>query len=113
MAQDWAVDFYHSGPWKRNRAAYMRMQVDTPYGTCPPYMCERCFEHGVLHQAKVVHHKVHLTPENISDPHITLSFGNFMRLCQDCHAAVHSDTPPSRVTFDERGNVIWKEEDWH
>jgi 5-methylcytosine-specific restriction endonuclease McrA len=47
----------------------------------------------------------------VDDPHITLNFDNFQRLCQDCHAAVHSSTPESRVTFDENGNIVWKETD--
>jgi hypothetical protein len=34
-----------------------------------------------------------------------------MRLCQDCHAAVHAGTEESRVTFDEYGNVVWEEEE--
>ena len=91
----------------------MRMVVDTPMGPCPPEMCERCFEHGALHPAKVVHHVIHLTPENIGDPKISLSYDNFQRLCQDCHAAVHSGTPVSRCTFDEFGNPVLKEEPWH
>ena len=112
MSQDWATPFYHSHAWLHNRAAYMRKPVDTPYGTVPPGLCERCFERGEVVPAKVVHHIVHLTPENISDPHVTLSFDNFQRLCQDCHAVVHGNAMDSgRVTFDENGNVVWSEKD--
>lgn len=61
---------------------------------------------GELVPAKIVHHKIHLTPSNIDDPHITLSYENFQRLCQDCHAEVHSSTAPSRVAFDENGRPV-------
>jgi 5-methylcytosine-specific restriction endonuclease McrA len=106
MAQDWATAFYHSPAWKKNRANYMRRPLDTIIGTVPPGMCERCFERGELTPAKIVHHKIHLTPMNIDDPHVALSYDNFQRLCQDCHAEVHSGTTQSRVTFDENGRPI-------
>ena len=76
----------------------------------PPRMCERCFSMGKLYPAKVVHHIEWLDPSNIDDPKVTLGYSNFMRLCQDCHAAVHAGTEESRVSFDEFGNVIWKDE---
>lgn len=139
LARDFSVALYHSPAWLRNRKSYMNRLVDTEgrlvqqrevdgkvvyyvtdeYGyevelpfsrIVPPGMCERCFQRGDLHAAKVVHHIIHLTPENVDDPHISLSFDNFQRLCQDCHAAVHSSAPESRVTFDEMGNVVWKED---
>lgn len=84
----------------------MRLPIDSPWGIIPPLMCERCYEAGKLVPAKVVHHKVHLSPQNINDPNITLSFDNFQRLCQDCHAAVHSGQEPMRMSFDEHGNVV-------
>ena len=105
MARDFAVAFYHSPAWLHNRKAYMEMVVDTPFGLVPPGMCERCFERGELVPAKVVHHKVHLTPENIDDPHVTLAYDNMQRLCQDCHAEVHSDSAPLRVTFNDDGTI--------
>lgn len=106
MAQPWAVSFYHSPAWVHNRRAYMNRVLDTPYGQVPPRMCERCYGQGMLVPAKVVHHVIHLTPENIGDPHIALSFDNFQRLCQDCHAAVHTGVEPMRCEFDEFGNVV-------
>lgn len=108
MAQDWAVAFYHSPAWLRNRKAYMGMPVDTPFGIVPPNMCERCYELGEMKPAKVVHHKIHLTPKNIDDPRVSLSFDNFQRLCQDCHAIVHSHGERTRVTFDASGNVVMR-----
>ena len=109
MARDFAKSFYHSQAWLHNRKAYMNMTLNTPYGLVPPCMCERCFELGKLVPAKVVHHKEHITPFNINDPKITLSYDNFQRLCQDCHAIVHGKQVESRVAFDEHGRPIPKE----
>lgn len=138
MARDFAKSLYSSPAWKKNRASYLQLPVDTsghrlylhekdgreeyywvdeygfevpvsPDRIVPPGMCERCFARGEYTPAKVVHHITHVSPENVNDPHITLSFDNFQRLCQDCHAAVHSSQPESRVTFDASGNVVWKD----
>ena len=106
MARDFALSFYHSPAWVHNRNAYLQKTLDTPYGIIPPGMCERCFERGELTPAKVVHHKVHLTPENINDPRIALGFDNFQRLCQDCHATVHSGRAETRARFDADGNLV-------
>ena len=109
MARDFAKTFYHSPAWLRNRKAYMDKELDTPYGIIPPRMCERCYQMGKLTPAKLVHHKVHITPQNIDDPSVTLSYDNFQRLCQDCHAIVHGRSTEMRVAFDENGRVIPKE----
>lgn len=109
LARDFARSFYHSGAWKRTRAAYMRMPVRTAWGIVPPGMCERCFSLGRLRPADTIHHKVHLSPDNIGDPKVTLSFDNLMRVCRDCHAAIHAGTdglPESRVTFGPDGEVL-------
>lgn len=110
VAQDWAVAFYHSPAWLHNRKAYMERAIDTPYGIVPPMMCERCYENGKLVPAKVVHHVIHLTPQNINDPHVSLSFDNFQRLCQDCHAFVHTGYEPPRYSFDASGNLIERDD---
>lgn len=86
----------------------MREPVASPDGrTCPPGMCERCFERGRVVPAEIVHHRVHLTPMNIGDPEVTLSFSNLMRVCRDCHAEIHyPDDYTPRVAFDAAGRVI-------
>lgn len=105
MAQDFARSFYKSPAWLKNRKSYLMRTIDTPRGPCPPGMCERCFERGKLTPARVVHHKRHLSPDNINDPKVTLAYDNLQRLCQDCHAEVHSDTEPARVTFNADGTI--------
>ena len=108
MARDFSRAFYHSKAWKAVQASYMRQPVQTKHGTCPPLMCERCFEltHRLV-PAEIVHHKIVLSPENIDDPDVTLNTDNLMRVCRDCHAQLHSssDLVP-RVAFDEQGRVI-------
>lgn len=109
MARDFARAFYHSKAWKTAREAYMSTTVMSSDGRiCPPGMCERCFERGKLVPAEIVHHIRYLSPENIGDHEVSLSFDNLMRVCRDCHAELHypgqSYTP--RVSFDDNGRVI-------
>ena len=135
MAQDWAIAFYKSPAWRKNRRSYLNALVDTsgrvvtsdgesysyvdergrrcevpPSSVVPPGMCERCFVMGRLTPAKVVHHKVHLTPTNVTDPHVGLAYDNLQRLCQDCHADVHSGSSGRRAEFDDDGMVVPREE---
>ena len=84
----------------------MDTPIDTPFGIVPPGVCERCYSIGEMRPAKVVHHIIHLTPQNINDPHVTLSFDNFQRLCQDGHAVVHSGLVQTRARFDSDGNLV-------
>lgn len=128
MAQDFAVRFYHTPSWRQTAKSYMGSPVDlsgnvvydingtycrldedgqyTPVprdAIVPPGLCERCFAMGQYMTAKLVHHKTHLTPDNIDDPEISLNFDNLQRLCQDCHAVVHSGQPEPRTKFNEDG----------
>lgn len=131
MSQSFATAFYKSPAWRKNRRNYLRSVLDTSGNVLvpelrggrmvyhcrddnipvpdsmvvPPGVCERCFAMGRLTPAKVVHHKQHLTPQNIDDPKVSLAYDNLQRLCQDCHAAVHSDGDAPRVWFDEHGQM--------
>lgn len=104
MAREFARAFYHSTAWKKTRAAYMRSQRG---------LCEKCLSKGIIKPAQIVHHIVHLSPENINDPTVSLSFDNLEAVCRDCHAEEHPeiygyDQPRGnpRIAFDEYGNVI-------
>lgn len=59
---------------------------------------------GIYRPGDIVHHKIHLTPENISDPGVSLSWDNLELLCRDCHALAHK--PEKRYKVDELGRVI-------
>lgn len=104
MARDFSRRFYKSKAWEDTRAAYIR----SVHG-----LCERCFAHGKLVPGEIVHHKVHLTPENINDPSITLAFGNLEYVCRQCHADEHpeiygrgEERQPRRFSFDENGDLV-------
>jgi len=91
----WAKKFYNSKAWRECRKSYL-VSVQN--------ICERCEK-----IAKIVHHKIHITPENISDPYITLSHDNLEAVCQDCHNAEHNPSPKTRhrYSFDAHGNIIY------
>lgn len=95
MAREFAKDFYNSIQWRECRESYARSKG---------YLCERCMERGIYRAGEIVHHKIHLTPENINDPSITLSFDNLKLVCRDCHAVEHK--PEKRYKFDELGKLV-------
>ncbi|AFK87427.1 MULTISPECIES: HNH endonuclease signature motif containing protein [Thermoanaerobacterium] len=90
----WAEKFYKSRAWQEVRQAYFIYR----HG-----ICERCGRPG-----EIVHHKEYLTPLNINDPNITLSFDNLELLCLDCHNKEHSkqDSVKDGLMFDDDGNLI-------
>ncbi len=95
MAQEWAIWFYNSIIWIKCRDAYKQSK----HG-----ICERCGMPGTE-----VHHKIYLTPENINDPYITLSWDNLELLCASCHSKEHNEKySPLRedVMFNEKGDLV-------
>lgn len=84
-------EFYDSKAWKKVSRLYMASRN---------YVCERCG--GV---AVICHHKQYLTPANINNPDITLSFDNLECLCKDCHNKEHF-MKNNKAVFDENGNMI-------
>lgn len=90
MARDFAYEFYNSGAWKRARSEYRKMAGK---------MCERC----LVQPGDIVHHKVELTPQNINDPRIALSYDNLELVCRNCHAEVHGRA--KRYTVDAFGRI--------
>jgi 5-methylcytosine-specific restriction endonuclease McrA len=91
--KEWNKTFYQSRAWRECRESYLILQN---------YICERCGE-----IAKIVHHKIYLTPINIHDPYITLAHDNLEAVCQDCHNIEHhGQYKPSRYAFDSAGNII-------
>lgn len=95
MAKDYAKSFYNSRAWKDTQAAYMASQY---------YICERCG--GV---ARIVHHIQYITPQNINDPNITLSWDNLEALCIDCHNAEHMSKGGAcaeGLRFNSNGEIV-------
>lgn len=93
--KDYAKEFYKSKTWQDCRAAYIRQARG---------LCEVCLAKGIYKAGDTVHHKTHITPRNIHDPNITLSFDNLQLLCRDCHAAIHSGKV-IRYKVDEMGRI--------
>ena len=103
MARDFARAFYKSKAWETAREACIRRARG---------LCEPCLKAGRVVPGEIVHHKVHLTPDNVNDPRISLDQSNLELVCRDCHAKEHpeiygkSAQNGPRVAFDEFGNVV-------
>jgi 5-methylcytosine-specific restriction endonuclease McrA len=97
--------FYHTMAWKNTRKAYSQSVGG---------LCERCYSKGIVTPAEIVHHKIPLTEDNISDTNITLNWNNLEALCRKCHAEVHEqmyqDRSNKRYTIDSNGKVIIRED---
>ena len=93
--RDFAKDFYSSRAWANTREAYAKSVG---------YLCEECAKEGRTTPGEIVHHKIHLTPQNITNPDITLNFQNLEYVCRNCHAKVH-DKNRRRYSVDEFGRV--------
>lgn len=104
MAKEYAKAFYNSKQWKATRAAYV--------AHCGG-VCERCmreYEEGKrtfadVKPVEMVHHKLAITPHNINEPRITLSFDNLEGVCGEHHNLEHKGKP-KRYRFDKFGNII-------
>ena len=93
--------FYSSRAWKDARRNYKQSVGG---------LCEECLKKGIISPAEIVHHKVPLTDENVSDISISLSGDNLQALCRQCHAKAHeqmyAERTGKRYTIDENGRVI-------
>lgn len=95
--KEYAERFYGSPAWKKCRDAYKKSVSG---------LCEQCLAKGLYNPAEIVHHKIHLTPENIIDPKVALNFDNLEALCRDCHGKAHGKE--KRYSIDEFGRVLIK-----
>ena len=94
--KEFASDFYNSPGWKQTRSAYKKSVGG---------LCEVCIREGRYRAGEIVHHKIPLTPDNITDPDITLSWKNLQLVCRECHARIH-DRKKRRYKIDDMGRVI-------
>ena len=93
--KEYAEQFYKSLTWQRCREQKYKQARG---------LCERCLAKGIYKPGEIVHHKTHITPENISDPDVKLNMDNLQLLCRDCHADVHKGYD-KRYTVDELGRI--------
>jgi len=94
------VRFYSSVAWKNCRKSYKKSVGG---------LCERCLSRGIYTPGEIVHHKEHVTPDNVDDPNVTLSFENLELVCRGCHAEGHAEMyghDARRYVVDESGNVV-------
>ena len=85
--------FYRSDKWKVARA----IKIASAGG-----LCEKCGAIGTE-----VHHKIHLTPDNVSDPEISMNQDNLMLLCNECHNKEHGRFEGKKeYEFDSDGNMV-------
>lgn len=81
MHNQFANQFYGSRQWKQTRKAYWISKGG---------LCEHCLAKGLIVPGEQVHHKIELTPRNISDPAITCNPANLVLLCRRCHDEQHN-----------------------
>jgi 5-methylcytosine-specific restriction endonuclease McrA len=96
MAREFSKKFYNSKQWIKCRNSFKQSKF---------HICNRCGEPG-----EEVHHIIYLTPENINDPYITLSFENLELLCSSCHSTEHNrkykEVVRNGLKFDNFGNLV-------
>lgn len=104
MARDFAKNVYNSTRWRKCAKAYAESRM---------YICERCGKTTNHWNAKgkrqrwIVHHKKHLTPQNITDDLLVYGWDNLEYLCIECHNQEHSAGQGGRrMMFDDEGNLI-------
>ena len=97
IMKPYAQEFYSSKAWKETRKAYAQSKRN---------LCEICLAKGLIKPGVIVHHKVHIEPENIGDPTVTLNWNNLQLVCRDCHAEIH-DRRQRRYKLDELGRVVF------
>lgn len=98
MARKFSKSFYNSTRWKNVREAYTLSKFG---------ICERCGQPN----AKQVHHKIYLTPDNINNPEVSLNFNNLELLCDTCHQNEHFEkySPVAiGLEFNTNGQVVKK-----
>ncbi len=102
MSRAFAKSFYNSKEWINVREGVLMRDK---------YLCVKC---GA--PAEEVHHIIHLSPENIGDPKVSMNPENLVSLCKTCHFKEHykdkgeghlkKENVLPEIIFDEQGNPI-------
>lgn len=96
--ESFAKPFYLSQEWRRAREACLKKAG---------YLCERCLKKGLITPAQIVHHRIHLTPENIKDSKIRSGLDNLEALCFSCHEREHKSR--HRYMVDAEGHIVGRD----
>lgn len=91
-------NFYKSDNWKKVREEVILRANGR---------CEICGKVG-----NEVHHKIHLTLDNLDDPLIALNEDNLLLLCKDCHNKMHNrfNAKTPKYKWNEDGDLIEERE---
>ena len=106
MANKDIQGFYYTRTWKQCRSGYIKSKGG---------LCEKCLSKGLIVPGEIVHHKIHLTADNINDPNITLNWDNLELVCRKCHAEEHEEVyiknggHVRRYRVNESGEIILKQ----
>jgi len=108
IAKPYAIKFYKSKQWLGVREYVIRRDN---------YLCKVCGK-----PAEEVHHIIHLSPKNISNPILALGEDNLISVCRDCHFKIHREDIIKKVIesnksrkqsetrqgyeFDKEGNIV-------
>lgn len=80
MSQGLQAQFYKTKAWQICRDNYFKSVGG---------LCEKCKAKGLIVPAEIIHHKIHLNAENITDESITLNPANLIAECRTCHGEEH------------------------
>lgn len=94
--KEYATKLYKTKRWQ---------DVRNTYAASKGHLCERCLAKGIYKPGEIVHHKIYISPANITNPAITLNPDNLELLCRDCHKEEHFGRK-MRYHFDDFGHVI-------
>lgn len=101
MAKPWEKKFLNSKAWFLCRTGFIAERIRIDGGMCQ--VCRKRLGY-------IVHHKIHLTPENINRPEITLNWEYLSYECKDCHDQHEGHgikrTVSAVCAFDSDGNPI-------
>lgn len=97
MAKEYAKSFYKSDKWLQCKKSFIAERRAIDGG-----LCQRCRKR----YGYIVHHRQHITPENITDPMVTLSHTNLEYLCQECHNKEHFSDAGLRYMIGEDGQPM-------
>ena len=97
MAKEYAKSFYKSDKWLQCKMSFIAERRAIDGG-----LCQRCRKR----YGYIVHHRQHITPENITDPMVTLSHTNLEYLCQECHNKEHFGDAGLRYMIGEDGQPM-------
>lgn len=98
MAREFARQFYSSKAWQDCRDGYAAYRG---------HLCENCLKRGIYKPGVIVHHVEELTPFNIENPEVSMSWSNLRLVCRECHLKEHDKRMKGRrYEFGPNGEVV-------